>query len=67
MPGRVRDLIENDSHSKRDKAIVDRLPLESPSSSVSPLVTLATRGIAPLNSNGLFHGMGDHAENFIFP
>jgi hypothetical protein len=58
------DLIENDPtfHTDVDKAIVDRLPLESPSSSVSSLVTLATPGIAA-DSNGLFHGLGDHAEN----
>src|SRR4029077_20413984 len=38
------------------------IPLESRSSSVSSLVTLATPGVAA-DSNGLFHGMGDHAEN----
>jgi TonB-dependent Receptor Plug Domain len=36
--------------------------LESSSSSVSSLVTLTTPGVAA-DSNGLFHGMGDHAEN----
>jgi len=58
------DLIENDStaHTDIDKAIVDRLPLESPSSSLSSLVTLSSPGIAA-DSNGLFHGLGDHAEN----
>jgi len=58
------DLIENDPtfHTDVDKAIVDRLPLESASSSLSSLVTLATPGIAA-DSNGLFHGLGDHAEN----
>src|SRR5205085_11245028 len=34
----------------------------SQSSSVSSLVTLASPGVAA-DSNGLFHGMGDHAEN----
>jgi hypothetical protein len=38
------------------------MPLESQSSSVSSLVTLASPGIAA-DSNGLFHGLGDHAEN----
>jgi hypothetical protein len=58
------DLIENDptSHTDIDKAIVDKLPLESASSSLSSLVTLASPGIAA-DSNGLFHGLGDHAEN----
>lgn len=58
------DLIENDPtfHTDVDKAIVDRLPLESPSSSLTSAVTLATPGVAA-DSNGFFHGLGDHAEN----
>ncbi len=58
------DLVENDStfHTDVDKAIVDRLPLESQSSSLSSVVTLVTPGIAA-DSNGSFHGLGDHAEN----
>lgn len=58
------DLIETDSHSHTDvdRALFDKMPLESASSSVSSLVTLATPGIAA-DSNGLFHGLGDHAEN----
>jgi hypothetical protein len=58
------DLIENDStsHTDVDKNLFDKLPLESASSSVSSLVTLATPGVAA-DSNGLFHGLGDHAEN----
>ena len=58
------DLVENDStfHTDVDKAIVDRLPLESQSSSLSSAVTLVTPGIAA-DSNGSFHGLGDHAEN----
>ncbi len=58
------DLLENDStfHTDVDKSLFDKLPLESQSSSVSSLVTLATPGIAA-DSNGLFHGLGDHAEN----
>jgi hypothetical protein len=58
------DLIENDPtfHTDVDKNLFDKLPLESASSSVSSLVTLATPGISA-DSNGLFHGLGDHAEN----
>ena len=40
----------------------DKLPLESQSSSLSSLVTLASPGVVA-DSNGLFHGLGDHAEN----
>src|SRR5579872_1150965 len=58
------DLLENDPtfHTDVDRELFDKLPLESQSSSVSSLVTLATPGIAS-DSNGLFHGLGDHAEN----
>ena len=58
------DLVENDPtfHSDIDKELFDKLPLESASSSLSSLVTLSTPGIAA-DSNGLFHGIGDHAEN----
>jgi hypothetical protein len=58
------DLIENDPtfHTDVDKNLFVKMPLESPSSSVSSLVTLATPGISA-DSNGLFHGLGDHAEN----
>ena len=58
------DLVENDStfHTDVDRKLFDKLPLESQSSSLSSLVTLASPGITA-DSNGLFHGMGDHAEN----
>jgi Carboxypeptidase regulatory-like domain/TonB-dependent Receptor Plug Domain len=58
------DLVENDPtfHTDVDRALFDKLPLESQSSSVSSLVTLSTPGISA-DSNGLFHGLGDHAEN----
>ncbi len=58
------DLLENDPtfHTDVDRDLFDKLPLESKSSSVSSLVTLASPGVAA-DSNGLFHGLGDHAEN----
>src|SRR6202030_1734023 len=58
------DLLENDPtfHTDVSKELFDRMPLESQSSSVSSLVTLSSPGIAA-DSNGLFHGLGDHAEN----
>jgi len=58
------DLVETQPtfHTDVDTGLVDRLPLESQSSSVSSLVTLATPGVVA-DSNGLFHGLGDHAEN----
>jgi Flp pilus assembly protein TadG len=58
------DLVENDSslHTDLDRNMIARLPLESQSSSVSSLVTLSSPGVAA-DSNGLFHGLGDHASN----
>jgi hypothetical protein len=58
------DLLENDPtfHTDVDRGLFDKVPLESQSSSLSSLVTLSTPGIAA-DSNGLFHGLGDHAEN----
>jgi len=62
--GGAEDLLENDPtfHTDVDKNLFDKLPLESQSSSLSSLVTLATPGVAA-DSNGLFHWLGDHAEN----
>ena len=58
------DLVENDSslHTDLDRNMIEKLPLESSSSSVSSLVTLSSPGVAA-DSNGLFHGLGDHASN----
>jgi hypothetical protein len=58
------DLIENEStfHTDIDQGLIDRLPLGNSSSSVSALITLTSPGVAA-DSNGLFHGLGDHAEN----
>ena len=58
------DLIENvsDTHTDVDRALFDKLPLESQSSSLSSLVTVVTPGVSA-DSNGLFHGLGDHASN----
>src|SRR5207249_11257351 len=49
-------------HTDIDRGLFDRLPLESSSSSVSSLVTLAAPG-AVADSNGLVHAIGDHAES----
>jgi hypothetical protein len=58
------DLVEVDptTHTDVDRALFDKLPLESQSSELSSLVTLSSPGIAA-DSNGLFHGLGDHASN----
>ena len=58
------DLMDNDStpHTDIDRSIIDHLPLESASSELSSIVTLASPGVAA-DSNGQMHGLGDHAEN----
>jgi hypothetical protein len=58
------DLVENEStfHTDVDRDLFKNVPLESASSSLSSLVTLVTPGVAA-DSNGLFHGLGDHASN----
>ncbi len=57
------DLIETEStfHTDVDKEMIDRLPLESASSSLTSLVTLVSPGVAA-DSNGNMHGLGDHAQ-----
>ena len=58
------DLLENSPtfHTDVDRRLFQKLPLESQSSGLSSLVTLASPGISA-DSNGLFHGLGDHASN----
>jgi hypothetical protein len=60
------DLIETEStfHTDVDRSIIDRLPLGNPSSSFTSLATLVSPGVAA-DSNGLMHGLGDHAENSV--
>ena len=60
------DLIEGDpvGHTDIDRDLFQKLPLESASSSLSSLVTLASPGVSA-DSDGLYHGMGDHASNTI--
>ncbi|MGH9523228.1 MAG: carboxypeptidase regulatory-like domain-containing protein, partial [Terriglobales bacterium] len=64
VEGSSEDLLEKTPtfHTDVDRDLFNKVPLESQSSSVSALVTQTTPGIAA-DSNGLFHGMGDHAEN----
>jgi hypothetical protein len=57
------DLVEKEPtfHTDIDQAITDRLPIESATSSMSNMVTLLAPGFAA-DSNGLAHGLGDHAQ-----
>ena len=57
-------MVEDDPtyHVDVDRDLFNKVPLESQSSSLSALVTETTPGVAA-DSNGLFHGLGDHASN----
>jgi hypothetical protein len=61
---RPAELVEVDpiAHTDVDRALFDKMPLESVSSSISSLVTFTTPGVA-LDSNGFMHGLGEHQEN----
>ena len=58
------DLIEADStfHTDVDRDLFTKVPMESQSSTLSSLITATTPGVSA-DSNGLFHGLGDHASN----
>jgi Carboxypeptidase regulatory-like domain/TonB-dependent Receptor Plug Domain len=58
------DLVETDPtfHTDVDREDFVKVPMESESSTLSSLVTSTTPGVAA-DSNGLFHGLGDHASN----
>jgi hypothetical protein len=64
VTGEASDILENDPtfHTDVDRSLFEKLPLESNSSELSSLVTLSSPGVAA-DSNGLFHGFGDHASN----
>ncbi len=64
VTGEGQDLVNTNpvTQTTVDRSLFQKLPLESQSSSLSSLVTLASPGVAA-DSNGLFHGLGDHAEN----
>ncbi len=57
------DLIETDpvGHTDVDRDLFAKIPL-SGTATISSVVTLATPGISA-DSNGMMHGMGDHASN----
>jgi Carboxypeptidase regulatory-like domain len=58
------DLVNNapTMDTELDRKAFAEIPLESVSSGLSSLVTLSSPGVTA-DSNGMFHGLGDHAEN----
>src|SRR6267154_526896 len=57
------DVLENTSttHTDVDQSLITRLPMRSPGSGLSAVVTLAAPGVVA-DSNGFFHPLGDHAQ-----
>ncbi len=56
-------VIENvpTSHTDVDQTLITRLPIRSPGSGLSDVVTLSAPGVVA-DSNGFFHPLGDHAQ-----
>lgn len=56
-------MLENVSttHTDVDQTLIRRLPVRSPGSGLSDVVTLAAPGVVA-DSNGFFHPLGDHAQ-----
>ncbi len=58
------DMVESDpvGHTDVDRDSFEKIPLESTTSSLTSMVTMSAPGISA-DSNGMAHGMGDHASN----
>src|SRR6266550_2837106 len=57
------EILENVSttHTDVDQSLITRLPVRSPGSGLSDVITLAAPGVVA-DSNGFFHPQGDHAQ-----
>jgi len=60
------NILENipTTHTDVDQSLIARLPVRSPGSGLSDVVTFAAPGVVA-DSNGLFHPLGDHAQASI--
>lgn len=63
VTGGASEAIENvpTIHTDVDQTLISRLPVRSPGSGLSDVVTLAAPGVVA-DSNGFFHPLGDHAQ-----
>lgn len=59
-------LIENipSTHTDVDQSLIAKLPISSPGSGLSDVITRTSPGVAA-DSNGFFHPLGDHAQASI--
>lgn len=60
------DIIETvpTTHTDVDQSLMNRMPIRTPGSGLSDVVTQAAPGVAA-DSNGFFHPLGDHAQSSI--
>src|ERR1043166_1993982 len=63
VSGNAANVIENiaTTHTDIDQTLINRLPVRSPGTGLSDVVTLAAPGVVA-DSNGFFHPLGDHAQ-----
>src|SRR5712664_1656142 len=63
VTGGAADVLENipSTHTDVDQTLITRLPVRSPGSGLSDVVTMAAPGVVA-DSNGFFHPLGDHAQ-----
>src|SRR5438067_12174024 len=61
--GHAGALLERDptAHTDIDQSLIAKLPLETSSSGLNQIVTMASPGVVS-DSNGFFHPVGDHAQ-----
>jgi len=52
------------THTNLDQSLITRLPVRSPGSGLSDVVTFSAPGVVA-DSNGFFHSLGDHAQSSI--
>jgi hypothetical protein len=59
----IANVLENvpTTHTDVDQSLITRLPIRSPGSGLSDVITLAAPGVVA-DSNGFFHPLGDHAQ-----
>jgi hypothetical protein len=63
VTGGMANVLENipTTHTDVDQSLITRLPMRSPGSGLSDVITLAAPGVVA-DSNGFFHPLGDHAQ-----
>jgi hypothetical protein len=63
ITGNAVEVIENvpTTHTDVDQNLFSKLPVRSPGSGLSEIITLAAPGVVA-DSNGFFHPLGDHAQ-----